>query len=113
LTKAEVHYSGRVILKTPAILKSFCKIDVEYFPFDIQTCKIKFSSWTYDYKNILLTHKRAKRGNMIVRSGIDFKSCLESDEWDIVDSVAKISVDPPEDESLRANFYPGMIKLTH
>jgi len=32
----------------PAIFKSTCKIDIEYFPFDIQTCKLKLGSWTYD-----------------------------------------------------------------
>jgi hypothetical protein len=82
-------------------------MDVQFFPFDIQTCKIKFSSWTYDFKNIMLTHRRAKRGNTLVKAGIEFKTCLESDEWTIVDTLAKISVEPPEDERLRENFYPG------
>ena len=95
-----------MILKLPAILKSFCKIDVEFFPFDIQSCFIKFSSWTYDYRNIVLTHRRAKKGSYFVKKGIEFNSCLESDEWDIVDTAAKLSVEPPEEET-RENFYPG------
>lgn len=48
MTKAILNYTGKVMWKPPAIYKSFCEIDVEYFPFDEQTCFMKFGSWTYD-----------------------------------------------------------------
>lgn len=48
MTKAVLHYSGKVVWVPPAIFKSSCEIDVRYFPFDQQTCFMKFGSWTFD-----------------------------------------------------------------
>ena len=48
MTKATVYHTGRVVWEPPAIYKSSCTIDVEFFPFDEQTCSMKFGSWTYD-----------------------------------------------------------------
>lgn len=67
-TKATLNYTGRVEWKPPAIYKSSCEIDVEYFPFDEQTCVMKFGSWTYDgfqvRENAILTsHEMEMRKN--------------------------------------------------
>lgn len=48
MTKALLNYTGKVRWKPPAIYKSSCQMDVEYFPFDVQTCNMKFGCWTYD-----------------------------------------------------------------
>ena len=47
-TKATLYNNGMVEWKPPAIYHSSCEMDVEYFPFDEQTCVMKFGSWTYD-----------------------------------------------------------------
>ena len=47
-TKATLYSDGRVVWNPPAIYHSSCEMDVEYFPFDEQTCVMKFGSWTYD-----------------------------------------------------------------
>lgn len=55
-TKATLNYTGRVEWRPPAIYKSSCEIDVEFFPFDEQTCVMKFGSWTYDGFQVCLIH---------------------------------------------------------
>ncbi|XP_023224851.1 neuronal acetylcholine receptor subunit alpha-10-like [Centruroides vittatus] len=47
-TNVMIRSSGDVIWLSHGIFKSSCEIDVEYFPFDVQTCAMKFASWTYD-----------------------------------------------------------------
>ena len=47
-TKATVYHNGRIKWRPPAIYKSLCPIDVEFFPFDEQKCHLKIGSWTYD-----------------------------------------------------------------
>jgi len=46
--KATVYYTGLVLWEPPAIFKSYCPINVEFFPFDQQECFMKFSLWSYD-----------------------------------------------------------------
>jgi hypothetical protein len=48
MTKATLKFTGEVFWKPPAIYKSSCEINVEYFPFDQQSCIMKFGSWTYN-----------------------------------------------------------------
>jgi len=45
---AMVSYDGNIFWPIPTKLKSSCKVDVTYFPFDEQRCYMKFGSWTYD-----------------------------------------------------------------
>ena len=53
-TKATLFHDGLVEWKPPAIYHSSCEMDVEYFPFDEQTCVMKFGSWTYDGFQVVL-----------------------------------------------------------
>lgn len=48
MTKATLKYNGEVEWIPPAIYKSYCEMNVLYFPFDEQRCLLKFGSWTYN-----------------------------------------------------------------
>ncbi|CAH1237774.1 CHRNA3 [Branchiostoma lanceolatum] len=47
-TKATLFYNGTVVWTPAGIYKSYCYIDVTFFPFDRQNCSMKFGTWTYD-----------------------------------------------------------------
>ncbi|KAE8748971.1 hypothetical protein FOCC_FOCC004377, partial [Frankliniella occidentalis] len=87
-TKATLNYTGRVEWKPPAIYKSSCEIDVEYFPFDEQTCVMKFGSWTYDGFQVDLRHIDEVRGSSVVDIGVDLSEFYTSVEWDILEVPA-------------------------
>ncbi|XP_076233320.1 nicotinic acetylcholine receptor alpha3 subunit [Calliopsis andreniformis] len=87
-TKATLNYTGRVEWKPPAIYKSSCEIDVEYFPFDEQTCVMKFGSWTYDGFQVDLRHIDEVRGDNVVDIGVDLSEFYTSVEWDILEVPA-------------------------
>ncbi|XP_047432845.1 neuronal acetylcholine receptor subunit alpha-2-like [Mugil cephalus] len=78
MTKAQLFHTGRVRWAPPAIYKSSCSIDVTFFPFDQQSCKMKFGSWTYD---------RAKIDLEPLENTVDLKDYWESGEWAIVNAV--------------------------
>lgn len=64
MTKATLTYTGEVNWKPPAIYKSSCEINVEYFPFDEQTCFMKFGSWTYNGAQVKYTQGYTVFGNL-------------------------------------------------
>ena len=49
-----IYPNGDVLWVPPAIYQSSCTIDVTYFPFDQQTCIMKFGSWTFNGDQVSL-----------------------------------------------------------
>ncbi|XP_075411820.1 neuronal acetylcholine receptor subunit alpha-2 isoform X2 [Tenrec ecaudatus] len=78
MTKAHLFFSGTVHWVPPAIYKSSCSIDVTFFPFDQQNCKMKFGSWTYD---------KAKIDLEPMGQAVDLKDYWESGEWAIINAT--------------------------
>ncbi|CAL9700795.1 unnamed protein product [Knipowitschia caucasica] len=92
---AVVSNSGDIFWLPPAIYKSACPIEVQYFPFDQQNCTLKFRSWTYDHTEIdvVLTSDYASRD--------DF---TPSGEWDIVSLPARKNEDPNDETYLDITY---------
>ncbi|NWW93850.1 ACH10 protein, partial [Rhynochetos jubatus] len=74
---------GLFLWVSPAITKSSCKVDVAYFPFDGQRCRLTFGSWTYNGNQIDL-HNRLDTGDLT-----DF---VENVEWEVLGMPATRNV---------------------
>ncbi|XP_073517219.1 neuronal acetylcholine receptor subunit alpha-10 isoform X1 [Phyllobates terribilis] len=82
-TNVVIRYDGQIMWDSPAITKSSCKVDVSFFPFDGQQCRLTFGSWTYN-------------GNQIdILNGLDtgdLTDFVENVEWEVLGMPAKKNV---------------------
>ena len=87
------------------IYKSYCAINIEYYPFDIQDCYMKFGTWSFDGDLINLEHidmnnsvqlgnplNRRSRSLYIIEMGIDMSDYYQSVEWDVLEISAQKNV---------------------
>ncbi|XP_044788718.1 neuronal acetylcholine receptor subunit alpha-7 isoform X1 [Bubalus bubalis] len=74
-TNVLVNSSGHCQYLPPGIFKSSCYIDVRWFPFDVQQCKLKFGSWSYGGWSLDLQMQEA-----------DISGYIPNGEWDLVGS---------------------------
>ncbi|XP_028398917.1 neuronal acetylcholine receptor subunit alpha-7-like [Dendronephthya gigantea] len=79
-TKVIVTSDGNCTWLAPIILKSECKIDVEFFPFDEQSCVLQFGSWTYSSVSIDVNTTDTEA---------DLSNFITNGEWDIIDVKAR------------------------
>ncbi|RUS75096.1 hypothetical protein EGW08_017150 [Elysia chlorotica] len=75
-SKAMVYSNGTVFWAPPARFRSSCKIDITYFPFDDQSCELKFGSWTYDGFQVDVTNRTSR---------VDLQNYVYSGEWELID----------------------------
>lgn len=70
-----LYYMGKNVWFVLVIFKSKCCIDIKYFLFDIQYCKMKFGLWIYDGFCVDVVNES---------DFVDFDSYINSVEWDFV-----------------------------
>lgn len=66
-------------------LQSSCTIDVTYFPFDQQTCIMKFGSWTFNGDQVSLALYNDKQF-------VDLSDYWKSGTWDIIEVWTNILI---------------------
>uniref|UniRef100_A0AC34FI13 Uncharacterized protein n=1 Tax=Panagrolaimus sp. ES5 TaxID=591445 RepID=A0AC34FI13_9BILA len=84
-TDVIVTYDGNVTWSTAGIYKSSCHLDVRYYPFDQQNCKLKYASWAYDGTkiDIILTSNTGDQSNYMTSTEWILKS-IEAEKNSIV-----------------------------
>ncbi|NXL13051.1 ACH10 protein, partial [Setophaga kirtlandii] len=82
-TNVVLRSDGHITWDSPAITKSSCKVDVSYFPFDGQQCRLTFGSWTHNGNQIDLRNQ--------LDSG-DLTDFVENVEWEVLGMPATRNV---------------------
>ncbi|XP_054152689.1 neuronal acetylcholine receptor subunit alpha-10-like [Oppia nitens] len=82
-SRAIIEPSGNVFWPPPTKFRSTCQVDVTYFPFDDQTCKLKLGSWIYDGLQV----------DVLNRTGeIDMSNYVPNGEWDLLEATIQRNV---------------------
>ncbi|KAM7446837.1 hypothetical protein ABFA07_004947 [Porites harrisoni] len=88
-TNVKVRHNGNQTWRAHIIYKSMCNINVKYFPFDEQICKLVFASWSQDVSVLDLRARRVAKKE----EGSDVFQ--ENEEW----TVEWINIERSEKEN--------------
>ncbi|XP_007429429.1 acetylcholine receptor subunit delta isoform X1 [Python bivittatus] len=94
-----VYSSGEVYWLPPAIFRSACPINVNYFPFDWQNCTLKFSSLRYNANEIDIQIMSKQDGEnqpwyFVEWIIIDPGGFTSNGEWEIIHRPARKNINP-------------------
>lgn len=93
MTKATVMFNGTVLWEPPAVYKSSCEIDVQFFPYDKQNCSWRIGAWTYDRHFVdleYLEHPETTdtRNTNYNKEAINLDEYHRNVEWEIIEVPA-------------------------
>lgn len=72
---AMVHSDGNVFWPPIVRMRSSCKMDITYFPFDDQICKLKLGSWAYDGFQVDVSNRSLD---------MDLTNFVDNGEWTLI-----------------------------
>ena len=78
-SRLSVYSNGDIIWSRPGILKSTCKFDLSFYPFDIQRCHLRFGSWVYTGLDLNLSVHNTK---------IDIDNMQLNEEWKLINQTS-------------------------
>ena len=52
----DVKSDGAVMWMFPDILRSYCRVDIKYFPFDRQNCSLELQSWSRSKHEVIVNY---------------------------------------------------------
>ncbi|XP_052781836.1 neuronal acetylcholine receptor subunit alpha-10-like isoform X2 [Mya arenaria] len=70
--RVQLEHTGEVRYNFPTVLKSICRVEVTYFPFDVQDCQLKLGSWS---------HSNADLDFYPQKDTGDLSEFVENNEW--------------------------------
>ncbi|KAI4875680.1 hypothetical protein NFI96_025854, partial [Prochilodus magdalenae] len=82
-TNVVIRYDGQITWDQPAITKSSCKVDVSFFPFDAQQCRLTFGSWTHNGNQMDILN---------ALDSADLADFVENVEWEVLGMPAKKNI---------------------
>ncbi|XP_031573104.1 neuronal acetylcholine receptor subunit alpha-6-like, partial [Actinia tenebrosa] len=72
---AQISSSGVLFFSQPTTIYAPCEVDVGFYPFDDQICKLTFGTWSQDASVVRM---------LLYEGGFDMTSYLNHNEWEIV-----------------------------
>ena len=105
------------------IYKSYCAINIAYYPFDIQNCTLKFGTWTYHVSRVyefvdsdgilnpfpqgLLVNLQFLTNNesTVLERGWDLEDYVPSIEWEILSKYMKVILEDFHHRVFRLTSY--------
>ncbi|XP_071101679.1 neuronal acetylcholine receptor subunit alpha-7-like [Haliotis cracherodii] len=86
----KVSHEGKIYWNPPGIYKTYCDIDITYYPFDFQLCSVVIQSWGYNIGELDLKK---------YHEGVDTGEYVKNGEWSLIEAFSE-----RQEETRRRNF---------